>query len=146
MGNYASSNTELNPLQIPDSCFQKYGLNEEKTVLIFQPCSSREYTENGIPYKYDYTIRFMLSVNPPIYSHHQTFHSQNEVIPRDSTESYCHLYDKNLGYICLDSPECAQSLAKKYKIGKFSKGVNQEVEPSPKPVQEQSQVSPSVNL
>lgn len=138
MGNYWSTDIQTNPLQIPDGHFDKYGLNEEKSVMIFKPVSSYkvENRYSGIPLYYNYSIKFLIPQTTSCWSHVYEFESNTSCI---DIEGCLYFYGKNLGYICVkpSDEKSMASLYEKYGIGKQA---------SSNPVLEQSQNSPSVNL
>jgi hypothetical protein len=142
MGNYWSTDIQTNPLQIPNSHFDKYGLNEEKTVLLFKTQTSRMW-RNGYTHRptgaYEAKLVFVIPNAHGAVSQTQTF----ECSALHVYDDCYYFYDKNIGYIQANTEKTMNSLMDKYKIPmKMSK----KDQPSPKPVLDQSQNSPSVNL
>jgi len=111
MGNSSSNE---NPLNIPDSHFEKYGLNEAKNVLIFKSVKlterTRRHTKFVIDYGYD--LVFLIPQTKNSWSHVQNFRCDNMCVNTDRA----YFYEKNLGYVRIDNSTTMAELYKKYNI------------------------------
>lgn len=100
MGNSASSNLDtINPLQIPDSHFDKYGLNETKTVLEFKVMA----------YNGEFALMFRVPKTCGGYSHIYVYHQNNKI---SLVQSKPYFYVKNVGYILALSDKVSETILK----------------------------------
>jgi len=128
MGN-SSSNEDINPLNIPDGHFIRYGLNEGKNVMVFQTISRYQYnnTHYGYLTGYGYDLAFLIPQTKNSWSHLQRFDCQTLCLRKDCV----YFYEKDLGYVCVDDSATMAELYKKYNINSSTESLKESMKDPP---------------
>ena len=113
MGNYTSSNTDLNPLGIPDSYFDKYSLNEAKNIIAFQVVNIAANNFNNSIHNtsYTYDITFQASKTGFGKSRVYKFQTMKNI---HLFTNIIYFYIKNIGYVGETSDSVSENILKTY--------------------------------